>query len=228
MVEKKNKKKGVATGFILGGLAVIFIGLVGFVSFAERKNGEVEKFIDGVRPEKIKISNITERSFNVSFVTKRKVNGSVLIEGREIKDDRDKYKKTIDGYYVHFVTVGDLKAAKEYSFRIKSGSESYGKNGEDFLVKTKKEEEKTECEMKLAGNVAGAGEDVVVYVSVDEINLAYLVDDKGHFGVNFGKEGVCPTFDEEMSVFFEGGDRGNYLAKIVLREENKLNNIVLE
>lgn len=86
-------------------------------------------------PEEVKISNITSRSFTVSWLTEGITNGTILLgESREAVENS---KNLITGFdergpvtfsKTHYITIHNLNPNKQYFFLIQSGPAYYFKN----------------------------------------------------------------------------------------------------
>lgn len=92
-------------------------------------------------PEGIKISNITDTSFTVSYATAEKTTGSVLYgekitEGIVALDDRDKTAGNPSPHQMHYFTIEHLKPATLYNFTILSGDTKYDNSGSAYSVTT--------------------------------------------------------------------------------------------
>jgi len=235
---KKAKKKA---DLALIGLAVFFLLLICFVKMAEKKNGAIEKFFNGSLPENVRISNLTNSSFAVSWLTKRKVDGSLLYGKKgfslvEVFDDRVVRGRKSNGFYTHHVTASGLEADSEYVFKIKSGKKVFdGKDSKQaFEARTLREgagEDKGGCPVVLWGNVVGKDlKDLVVYATGSFPGLiSVITDDRGFFRLDFSKNGIyCPAKGEKISLVFEGGKNGVYFKEVTAQEEENLANIVLE
>lgn len=93
-----------------------------------------------ITPREIKISNLTDASFTVSWITSKPVSGFVQNEKGEEKrvfgDDRDQLAGQVGHYTTHHVTVKNLESASNYVFRIGSGGKMFDDNGQPFRVST--------------------------------------------------------------------------------------------
>ncbi len=77
-------------------------------------------------PREVKITNISDAGFVVSWVTDKSTSGYIQYNGElVVSDDRDQEKGEIGNYFTHLVTVRGLKPATKYSFRIGSKGDLY-------------------------------------------------------------------------------------------------------
>jgi hypothetical protein len=93
------------------------------------------------QPQNVRITNITDSSFTVSYQTESKVMGSLNYGedqklGQPALDDRDQQTGNLTSYNIHNITVRNLSPQKKYFFSIASGQETYINNGQAFEVDT--------------------------------------------------------------------------------------------
>lgn len=122
------------------GIFLITLG-IGITSYLV-KTGTILISIAGPSeaPENIRISNISDTSFTVSYTTEENVIGSVNFEkdknlGQAALDDRDK-EGSLKEHKIHYITVKNLKPSTNYYFSITSGSKDFLQKEEPFVVKT--------------------------------------------------------------------------------------------
>ncbi len=141
-------------GILVFGLVVgiIFVG-VGPGVFAPRASPQTT-------PKLIKISNVTDSSFSVSFVTDEAVSGFIKYGVSESKlesqstDDRDQLSGSVGSYTTHHISAKFLQADTTYYFTLGTASNArFDNNGLPFSVKTAKK-------------LAGAGPSKTAYGTV--------------------------------------------------------------
>src|ERR1035437_4722034 len=93
------------------------------------------------QPQNVRITNVTDNSFTVSYETENKIMGSLNYGedqklGQPALDDRDQQTGNLTSYNIHNVTVRNLSPQKKYFFSITSGQETYVNNGQPFEVTT--------------------------------------------------------------------------------------------
>lgn len=91
-------------------------------------------------PENIRITNISDSSFTVSYTTEAKVLGTIAFGkdenlGNIAIDDRDQ-TTNIGAYQVHHITVKGLSASTKYFFAINSGQNNFINNNLPFDATT--------------------------------------------------------------------------------------------
>lgn len=126
------------------GLGVLIIGVIGGVLLVgEGTGGFLPRASEEAVPQQVRITNISESSFTVSFVTLQDSQG-LLEYGSDAKnlddqilDDRDQLSGEGGQYRTHHVTVRSLQPATQYYFRIGTGKRAFFDNqGAPFTVRT--------------------------------------------------------------------------------------------
>ena len=91
-------------------------------------------------PQNIRITNISDSSFTVTYTTVTSVIGTVTVsEGsttQTILDDRDEQSGVPKPYTVHSISIKDLKPDTTYSFKILSGTTTYLNADKPFTLTT--------------------------------------------------------------------------------------------
>lgn len=126
---------------LLGFLIIIF-GL--FITIFLAKGETIFEIIagPGQDPKNIQITNITDTSFSLSYITEGKVIGTLKYGKTQDSldkialDDRDQLNQSVNSYKTHSITVRDLEANTAYYFSITSGDEEFLNNSKFFEVET--------------------------------------------------------------------------------------------
>lgn len=140
--------------FLVGGLGVgIFIVGQGTGGFLPKASPETT-------PRNIKITNISDNAFTVSFITDVASPGYVKYGteanslNNQTSDDRDQLSGSVGQFTTHHITVRSLSPSTAYYFAIGTASrEIYTDNGKPYQVTT-------------APRIGGAPEALTVYGSV--------------------------------------------------------------
>lgn len=103
-------------------------------------------------PQQVTISNITDTTFTVSWITREPATGAIILEGTPdvtIADDRQTMPGALPNgaWTTHHVTARNLKADTSYSVRILSGGKPYGDNASPYHIRT-------------APSITGTGSDI--------------------------------------------------------------------
>lgn len=173
------------------GLIVLVGGIVGGWWYLDKNT---PKITDAVRPNKIRITNIADNKFSVSWITPTDNLGLIEygpIGGNLVNqalDERDKEDNIPKEYSTHQVTVQDLQPNTQYFFRILSGKQKikFDNNGSPYMVTTGPMIIETPIATSLYGEVTG-GEFVggtLVYVTLPgAVTASTLVKAAGNYTI---------------------------------------------
>ena len=128
----------------LFGLGILITALVGGILLIGIGGGEfAPRATPQTTPKNIKITNIRDTSFTVSFLTDEATVGFVKygVTASDLKsqasDDRDQLNGTVGQYQSHYISVRDLEPSTEYHFTLGTASmPRTDNNGVPFTVKT--------------------------------------------------------------------------------------------
>lgn len=145
-------------------------------------------------PENIRITNISDNSFTVSYITKDSVLGSISItkdnEPNTYIDDRDQQTDNVKPYKIHYIAIRDLRPSTKYSFTITSGSTIFMNNEKPFEVTTgntiSDNSNKPSSQKPLVGKVIlpdGTNpKEAIIYVAIENTQaLSTLVRSDGSY-----------------------------------------------
>lgn len=146
----------------------------------------------GSTPKNVKISNISDTSFTVSYITDDKVVGSVVY-GKDTKlgnvalDDRDQQLGQPIPNRVHHISVQRLSPSAKYYFSIVSGTITYNNGSSPYEVSTASLSQVIpSAQPPVVGQVSLEGGDVptegIAYISADSSQLlSVLVKPDGSY-----------------------------------------------
>lgn len=174
----------------LFGMFLIVVGIIA-TSFLVRTGVIFEgRASPSETPENIRITNLEESSFTISYTTTGGVLGSVTFGtdenfGNTAIDDADQNAR-VQPHTVHVVTVKNLKPLTKYFFAIVSGQTTFLNNGIPFTVTTApRMQTQPSKEKTMRGKVVfpqKQSEEAVVYVtSAGTQTLATRVDATGFY-----------------------------------------------
>lgn len=123
------------------GLLILTLG-VGLTTFLTNRETFFQiKAGSTQQPQNVRITNITDASFTVSYTTNEKTLGSINYGkdqnlGLSALDNRDKQSESIKNYQIHNIEVNNLMPQTKYYFTIISGQDTYLNNNQPFQVIT--------------------------------------------------------------------------------------------
>lgn len=169
----------------------------------------------------IRISNITDNSFTVSFTTEEAVIGSLNFGkdknlGHTALDERDE-QGILREHKIHYITVKNLDPSSDYYFSITSGSNEFLQNDEPFSLKTAPTApgSKAFIEKTVKGKIVlpngDSPNEAIVYLNSDNSQtISELVKDGGSYSIsaNFLKT-------EDLSSYFTFSDETIFRLLVV-------------
>lgn len=146
-------------------------------------------------PKQIKVTNVTDSGFTISFLTDEATAGFVKYGETagelqsQSSDDRDQLSGSIGQYQTHHVTVRGLKPATQYFYTLGTGTRaSFDNNGQPFEITTAKRAGAPSAAKTAYGSVvtaAGAPADgALVYVAIQGVGeMSSLVKSSGSYAI---------------------------------------------
>ncbi|MCL4353810.1 Ig-like domain-containing protein [Patescibacteria group bacterium] len=124
------------------GILMIVVG-IGITSYLV-KSGVffITKASPDNTPRQVRITNLSDSSFSVSYSTTQRVTGVISfgVSRDNLKytvlDDRDQQGGNVGLYNLHHITLKDLKPSTTYYFSITSGKDTFLNNNAPFQVAT--------------------------------------------------------------------------------------------
>lgn len=162
------------------GLIVLLTGLVGgvFLVRSTNTNSFLPRASPQTTPKNLKITNVTDTSYTVSWVTDSATVGYVKYGTNAttltttVNDDRDQSSGSTGLFKTHHATVRALRPKTAYYFKIGTGTqELYDNNGSAYTVTTvssiSSQARTVYGDIVLPAGTAAAG--ALVYVSADNM-----------------------------------------------------------
>lgn len=179
------------------GMGVLIVALVGGVILATSE--EIRVFAPRASaeqtPKQIKVTNVTDNSFTVSFLTDAETPGFVKY-GTEVSslnsqssDDRDQLSGKIGEYQTHHITVRGLQPNTEYYYSLGTvGNTSFDDGGSPFTITTAQRNGAPPAAKTVYGNVMNSqgnpASGSIVYVSINGVGeMSSLVKDSGSWAI---------------------------------------------
>ena len=123
------------------GLFLILFGL-GITTYLVNRGGLLRSNAGpSQQPQEVRITNITDTSFSVSYTTDDQIIGSINYGkdknlGQSGLDDRDQQTGNYNNHKIHNITARNLSPATKYYFTITSAQQVYLNSGHEFEVTT--------------------------------------------------------------------------------------------
>lgn len=125
----------------LFGLFIITMS-IGITTFLVNKETLLQiKATPTQQPQNVRITNVTDNSFSVSYITANKISGSLNYGkdktlGQSALDEKDQQIKKTTDKQIHSITVNNLIPLTKYYFTITSGQDTYLNNNQPFEIIT--------------------------------------------------------------------------------------------
>lgn len=198
------------------GIAIITIGIA-ITSFLV-KNGTI--FVGQASPvdipQNVKITNISDASFNISYTTKEDSIGSVNFGkdknlGQAAFDERDQKADLVAPHKIHSIIVKNLTPETRYFFSITSGQKLFLDNGVPFEVSTaptSKDQSPSQISLKgqvLLPNGDKPKEAIVYATTVGSQAISTIVNVDGNYALPLNTMrsndlSSYPVFDEDTII----------------------------
>ncbi|MEP7166896.1 MAG: fibronectin type III domain-containing protein [Candidatus Woesebacteria bacterium] len=198
------------------GIVILSAGLIGGIFLANSvTTGFLPRASPESTPKNLKITNVTDTSFTVSWVTDSKTTGYVKYGPSSSSissvttDDRDQIGGSVGQFKTHHVTLRGLTASTTYFYKIGTGtSELYDDSGKPYQTKTTvpiTSPAKTLYGEVLSSDTTGAT-GALIYISGDSIApLSTITQSGGSFALSLAiaraKDGVSSaTFTDDTKI----------------------------
>lgn len=161
------------------GILLIAIGL-GITSYLTTQGIiYISKASPSGTPEEVRITNITDSAFTVSYRTTDKVIGSINYGknkklGTIARDDRDQQNNTLTSFSLHNMTVRNLEKSTKYYFTITSGNESFDEQVYEVVTASEIEENPSQQEPISGKIILSDGKnpnESIIYATIDGAQL---------------------------------------------------------
>lgn len=152
------------------GITLLIIGLAAGVFLV--KNAQLFRLggTTEAAPKDVRITNITENSFSISWATQKTVLGFVSWGETSNSLGKTEVDEFENPSFTHTLSVKSLTPEKTYYFKINSGGTEYDNNGTPWLIKTGSVLTTSARTLTISGSILTAAgqpaENALVYVTV--------------------------------------------------------------
>ena len=228
--DKKSAKKKIPT--ILGLLILIISLVAGVLLFGDGTGLFTPRATPETTPKNITVSNVTDKSFTVSFYTDEetiafiKYGQSVNDVKQQASDDRDQLSGVIKAYRLHHLTVRGLESNKEYYYYLGTGSNTTFDNaGSPYKIKTASNPGGASPNNQtiygtVIQNNGRPGEGAIVFVTLEGAGtLSTLVKSSGSWAVS-----LANAFNIGLNAYPEVNEDSALSIKVQSIETNSITN----
>ena len=120
------------------GLFVLVLGVLVTTFLTNKETLLQTNALSTKQPQNVRITNVTDTSFSVSYYTLDKISG-LLNYGKDISQDQSAFDERggkLTNYRIHSFTVNNLMPLTKYYFTIISGQDTYYNNNKSFEIVT--------------------------------------------------------------------------------------------
>lgn len=206
------------------GILILVGGLVGGIFLANSATtGFLPRASPETTPKNIKVTNVTDTSFTVSWITDSKTTGYIKYGtvantlSLTATDDRDQVSGTTGTYRTHHVTIRGLKASTAYYYKLGTTSTLlYDNNGQPYQTSTTtavSSNARTIYGQVLLSTQTGVGGALVYISSPDMAPLSVITQSTGSFVLSLSQARTksltsAATLSDSMplDVFIQGDD----------------------
>lgn len=227
------------------GLLLLISGIAAGVYLVQKRGVWFLRAEPKATPQQIRITNISDNSFTVSWITEIEVLGFVkygvtpsLTE--TVVDERDKISGKTTPYFCHHVKVASLSPGTKYYFKIGSGKGLFDNQGKLFEVTTAFVLGPPPAADTVYGTIlkpdGAIAEGVLVYLSLaNSIPLSALTESSGNWAIPLSVARTVNlssyiTYDPDASVeeiFVQGGPLGTATAVVTTKNDSPVPPITL-
>ncbi len=237
---KKSKKGGAKSGqkkipTILGLLVLVVSLVAGVFLFGDGTGLFAPRATPETTPKNIVLSNVTDKSFTVTFYTDEETIGFIKYgtSANDIKeqasDDRDQLSGIIKPYHLHQVTVRGLEPNTNYYYLLGTGSNAtFDSAGSPYEIKTASSQNgASPNNQTIYGTVSQAngqaGDGAVVFVTLEGAGvLSTLVKSSGSWAVSLSN-----AFNLNLNSYPEINDDSMLTIKVQGVEPSLITNRIV-
>lgn len=215
------------------GLLILFVALIsGVLLFGQGTGVFAPRATAETTPKNIRISNVTDKTFTISFYTEESTIAFVKYgeEGgslsKQASDDRDQLSGVVKDYHLHHITLRGLSPSKNYSYVLGTGSSTFDDEGKPYSLSTAvKPSQSPSNSQTVYGNVTkndkSPAEGSVVYIYSEGMGaLSSLVKSSGSWGISLSN-----AFNIEKSNYATLTDESILDVKVQGAELDLLSNL---
>ncbi|PIP74289.1 MAG: hypothetical protein CO135_00705 [Candidatus Levybacteria bacterium CG_4_9_14_3_um_filter_35_16] len=213
------------------GIFLIIIGIIATSFLIQQGIIFITKAAPSNIPKNVRITNVTDSSFTVSYITDDKVIGSINLGpsknlGQISRDDRDQQSGNLGTFRLHNITVRNLKPTTKYYFSIISGKDIFSENNQSYEIDTSSPVNSEPSSQKpISGKVLltnGANvSEAIVYATIDGAQaISTVVKSDGRYILPLNS-----LRNSGLNSYFQFGD--NLIKMLIVGPDSQTSNVIL-
>jgi len=221
------------------GLFVLTIGLATGVLLIQ--NSQIFKLgaSGGTPPKDVRITNVTNSSFTVSWTTQKETSGFVSWGESQSSLTQTESDEIAGQSFIHLATIQGLGSQKTYYFKINSQAEDYDNNGIPWQLTTMSPLGASPKNKIVSGTVLTAtgtpSYPSVVYLSTGSLSpLSTTTSENGSWVISLSQARDATqnaaydiTKNDLLEIFVQAGASGTSSAQIFLNSANPVPPMIL-
>jgi hypothetical protein len=156
------------------GIVIIAAMIAVYFALANSSQASYKSPVSAIHPENVKVTNISDDSFSVSWVTDAKTNGHVIVEDKSGKTKKITPPQT-QPRHTHHINVNGLSASSTYLVKIFSENKEFREIGKGWVVETAPKISFQPLSRVIYGKIKGlphqVQSDAIVYAAAGEGRL---------------------------------------------------------
>ena len=171
------------------GILLLIVGVAAGVFLVQREQLFKTSASPEETPQQVRITNISDNSFTVSWVTDKATAGFISYGKSQVKELVAQQASSLaSSSFVHHVTAGNLDPETAYLFEIGSGTNTFDSNGQPYKIQTAPVGAIPPLPDVVFGKVNNSSgtpaRGAIVYITVPGVTpLSVLTDSKGGWTV---------------------------------------------
>jgi predicted enzyme related to lactoylglutathione lyase len=180
---------------ILGMIVLVVALIAGILFLGDGPGVFAPRATPETTPQRIRLTNVTDNSFTVSFLTDEATPGFIRYGESpdsvrsQASDDRDQLTGSVGSFQTHHITVRGLKESTEYYYVLGTGSGStFDNNGQPFNIRTAARTGAPSAAKTIHGSVSNEtgtpADGAIVYITMENAGeMSTLVRSSGGWAI---------------------------------------------
>lgn len=228
------------------GLFVLVVGLVAGIFLVQSGQVFFLKASPEITPTEVKITNVSDNAFSVSWITQKETSGFVQFGQSETldqtqSDDRDQISGGTGNFNTHHITLKNLSPKTQYYFKIGSGGRLFDNSGKPYEITTASTPKAAQVLSDVASGIVltpdkTPAEGAVVYLSMANMTpQSALMGSSGNWMISLstafsGDLSGLANYDlkaQTEEIFVQAASLGTATAIVTTENDNPVPELIL-